>query len=1102
MSKFAQLIDGYRLVVENQPTVLQEMLQQTTPDITQDSLIELATWVWLDCHVNEAYTEILDSVVCVLQAEWGRKELSIWNKDQDVHLATLSSVYGALLAVKHRHQKPALQQQITEIRDYVFTHLLKGGTVLNGLQTRKISIDQLLSVLPFGLFSPEDLVMVEAVKVMEQQLVTDEGVLPFTGAADVSSFATSLLALYFLEKKDIRKAEHYIHLAQKIEHKSPLDGTFLAINTIFQEKFQTVGAHIKHSPLGNENPYEPQRTERLPHFPEVTEQFAVSCEVIAEQSVAEVSVLFIESKEKISCKREKDDIWKGVVPPRNEKGVYSYYFEATFIDGTQLISEQYSVETITEHYSESATIYGITDGFAVTFHDGDRSECQVVFQLESDELQMNVNPAIINYETAILEGNGLVKNGDLEMELKGHPVRLEVRYRGEILLQSHAIYPAFQWYSDRHENIVKFKIHLDSPQEEAFFGFGERYNELNQRGNLLDCYVYNQYRDQGTRTYIPTSFYHTNRSYSIFIDTTRYTSFDLGKQLADKHSIVTTLGDEPVRISIFAGDVKTAIAKYVEKTGQPAMLPVWAFGPWMSSNNWDRDQVVREEIETTQKLQIPATVVVLEQWSDEATYYMFNDTEYTLKDPAESYSYEELHFPDWGRWPNPRELTQYVHDNKMKLILWQIPIQKYLNQQQHPLKDLEEAYMIERGYVVKNEDGSPYRIPENWFTNSLIMDFSNKAGSKWWFDKRQYLIDIGIDGFKTDGGEFVFGSGLQFADGRKGDAMRNAYPNDYVEAYYNFAQQNDGMTFSRAGYTGAQRFPAHWAGDERSTFDAFRRSLIAGLSAGLSGLPFWSWDFAGFNGDIPTAELFLRSAAMAAFCPIMQYHAESKGEFNQDRTPWNIAERTEDTTVIPIYRHFANVRMNLLPYIYNEARKSVMTGLPMMRALMLEFPNDARVADMFDQYLFGEHLLVAPIIEEGAWSREVYLPEGIWYKLWTNEKVTGPTVQNYTCDTSEIPVFVKTSTVILCNVDETLQLGSWVGNDVSRYHRPLLKIYIGEDFEEIVTDHIGNRWEIGVSNGGEMIQINTNITEDYTVELIGAPKKSTVKKGRCSNENK
>lgn len=405
--------------------------------------------------------------------------------------------------------------------------------------------------------------------------------------------------------------------------------------------------------------------------------------------------------------------------------------------------------------------------------------------------------------------------------------------------------------------------------------------------------------------------------------------------------------------------------------------------------------------------------------------------------------------------------------------------------------------MIEKGYVVKNPDGSPYRIPENWFTESLIMDFSNEEGKKWWFDKRQYLIDIGVDGFKTDGGEFVFGEGLQFADGRRGDEMRNLYPNDYVEAYYQFAQQNDGMTFSRAGYTGAQNFPAHWAGDERSTFDAFRRSLIAGLSAGFSGIPFWSFDFAGFNGDIPTAELFIRSAEMATFCPIMQYHAESKAEFNQDRTPWNIASRTGDDSVIPIYRHFANVRMNILPYIYNESLKCVETGLPMMRALLLDYKEDPRVSDMYDQYLFGEAMLIAPVIEDGVRSREVYLPEGTWYDFWNGTKVSGPTLRKCKADKEEIPVFVRGGKAVLCNVDATLKLGSWVGNTVEEYDTPLLKVYLDGDFTEEITDHLFGKWLVKVTENADevIVSVQTN-TASYEVEVIGTTKKVQIKKGR------
>ncbi|MDB1710620.1 glycoside hydrolase family 31 protein, partial [Enterococcus casseliflavus] len=357
-------------------------------------------------------------------------------------------------------------------------------------------------------------------------------------------------------------------------------------------------------------------------------------------------------------------------------------------------------------------------------------------------------------------------------------------------------------------------------------------------------------------------------------------------------------------IDLLHGDMKEMISQYIGCTGEPLMVPSWTLGPWMSSNNWDRDSVVREQIELKNKYDIPATVIVLEQWSDETTYYMFNDAQYPMLMPGEVHTYDQMNFPEWGRWPDPKALVNHCHENGLKFILWQIPIEKYLNQQNHPLKDQDEAYMIEKGFVVKNIDGSPYRIPENWFTDSLLMDFTNEEAKEWWFKKRQYLLDIGVDGFKTDGGEMVYGADVMFSDGSNGREMRNRYPKEYIKAYYEFAQQNQGITFSRSGYTGAQGYPAHWAGDERSTFDAFNRQLIAGINSGMSGVIFWGWDLAGFNGDIPTAELFMRSSSMAAFCPIMQYHAESKGEFNQDRTPWNIAERTQTPEVIDVYRFF------------------------------------------------------------------------------------------------------------------------------------------------------------------------------------------------------
>ncbi|WP_240422362.1 glycoside hydrolase family 31 protein [Listeria costaricensis] len=1092
--ELVRLMKGYLAFLQDDQKSVEQVLQAEEPQLESDHLLESATWLWLSARSGKEWAPKMEQTAVYICENWQREQSSPWHtQEKDIYLSVIAACYAALLEVKNSYRATKWQKTITEIRDFVFDNLLKGDTVLAGLKTRKVATDELFAVLPFGLFSPEDLVMVAAVKKMELQLATEEGVLAYSGAAQSSKLATAQMALYFLEKSEEEKAIFYLNQAKQMTTDEPLGDVFIALNEFYLAESATKEAHIKHLPFGNSNRYEKQLTERNPHAPETELHFSAACEVIAEQKAVNVQLLLVEKDWLITCEskhKQNVEIWEALVPPLVEPGIYHYYFEAELADGSLLRSDSFEVEPIQKHWSEKISIAEQEDGFICYVEEGE-AVLPIRFSVaEDDEVKVTFDPTAPR-----LSGNetcGKFQKGDLTIEAQNNPVRLTISFKGDVLLVSHAIYPAFQWYTDASGAVQKVRCHLDSPKQQEFYGFGERYNALSQRGQVLDCFVYNQYRDQGTRTYIPMPFYHTNSGYSVFVDTARYTSFDLGNQLADKHTITIELNNEAADLYLFMGDVPHALQKYLQHTGQPEMLPVWALGPWMSSNNWDREKIVRAEVERTQKLQIPSTVVVLEQWSDEATYYMWNDAEYALKDPAEAYRYDEITFPEWGRWPDPQGMTDFIHENEMKLILWQIPIQKYLNRQFHPLKDQEEAYMIEQGYVVKHADGSPYRIPENWFTESLLMDFSNEAGKKWWFDKRQYLIDMGIDGFKTDGGEFVFGEEVTFADGRKGDEMRNLYPNEYIRAYYEFAQQNGGITFSRAGYTGAQTIPAHWAGDERSTFDAFKRSLIAGLSAGLSGLPFWGWDFGGFNGDIPTAELFLRSAAMAAFCPIMQYHAESKAEFNQDRSPWNIADRTGDESVIPIYRFFANVRMNLLPYIYDEAAKAVQTGLPMMRALVLAYPDDSRVSDMYDQYLFGDHLLVAPVIEEGMRMREVYLPEGDWYDFWKGSKYHGPMLHKCPCDRDEIPVFAKAGSAILLNLNETKELGSWVTNSTTAYQKPIVRIYLGTDFKQKITDHLGNTWKIQVTD--HRIQVESPLS-DYEVEVIGATKDVQIVKG-------
>jgi alpha-glucosidase (family GH31 glycosyl hydrolase) len=359
----------------------------------------------------------------------------------------------------------------------------------------------------------------------------------------------------------------------------------------------------------------------------------------------------------------------------------------------------------------------------------------------------------------------------------------------------------------------------------------------------------------------------------------------------------------------------------------------------------------------------------------------------------------------------------------MKLILWQIPVMK-LTAEPHTQHNADRAWFEQESLGVRDPDGSLHRLRPSWFRGSYVWDPTNPASRDWWMAKRAYLLDdLGVDGFKTDGGEHLWGTTMQFGDGRRADELWNEYPQHYTEAYYQFAQKNNGVTFSRAGFTGSQRSPIHWAGDEASTWDAYRHSLLAGLSAGISGIPFWSYDIGGFSGDTPSAELYLRSAAQAAFCPVMQYHSENFGhrEPNHDRTPWNIQQQTGDERVIPIFRTFVNVRHNLMPYIWQEAQHSAASGEPMMRALKL---YDAQADDY--SYQFGRDLLVYPVVEADAETRTLRLPPGDWVDFWSNTPYAGDQTITVSAPLDRIPVFVRAGARIPARLAESGKLGDFV----------------------------------------------------------------------------
>src|SRR5690606_28290475 len=314
--------------------------------------------------------------------------------------------------------------------------------------------------------------------------------------------------------------------------------------------------------------------------------------------------------------------------------------------------------------------------------------------------------------------------------------------------------------------------------------------------------------------------------------------------------------------------------------------------------------------------------------------------------------------------------------------------------------------------AVLEADGSPYRNRGWWFPRALLPDLSVPRTREWWTGKRRYLVrDIGIDGFKTDGGEHAWGDGLRYADGSHGDEGNNRYPVHYTRAFGDLlrAEGKAPVTFSRAGFTGSQAHGIIWAGDEDSTWEGFRSSVIAGLTASACGIVYWGWDLAGFSGPVPEAELYLRAAGAATFMPIMQYHSEFQHHRRpvRDRTPWRVAEANDDPGVVDEFRRFAKLREKLVPYLVAQARIAVETGRPLMRALFFEYTADPRIWDYRLQFLLGDRLRVNPVLAPGARRWDTYLPSGRWFDVWTGASLAGGRVVSRDVPRDIVPVYCR-----------------------------------------------------------------------------------------------
>ena len=563
-------------------------------------------------------------------------------------------------------------------------------------------------------------------------------------------------------------------------------------------------------------------------------------------------------------------------------------------------------------------------------------------------------------------------------------------------------------------NAHRLRTNLPLALKDRVVGFGERFHSIDQRGELVDAVVYEEYKGQGHRTYLPAPFgIVVGSDYGFYVRTSNPSRYDVGVKLIDRIQIEVDIaaGQKNCEIKTYVGSPQIILAQYLAEFSVPKTPPSWIYNLWGSSNEWNTQSRVKNEIAKGRESGIDLGVVVIEAWSDESTFTVFRDAKYEPTDGSRGLRASEIQYPENGAWPDPKKMIDEMHDDNIKLILWQIPVikdQGELNSQIRAIWD----YAINNNFVIRDGTGDPYRVRGFWFHDGLLPDLTEERVRSWWADLHRYLVtDMGVDGFKTDGGEHAWGSDLRYLDGLSGLEKNNLFPVAYAQTFHELIEssEREGVTFSRAGFAGSSSFPTFWAGDEDSTWDAYRASIRAGISASASGIFFWGWDIGGFSGELPTPELYLRGTAMATFCPIMQFHSEFNHHRkpSNDRSPWNMALQSGEPEVLSVFREFVKIRKALLPYLVAEGEAAIASSRPLMSGLFFDYADDEEIWSAQYQYMLGRYLLIAPVIEEGCERSNVYLPEGTWIDFWNRDTFGGKQWIEVATPISRIPVFIR-----------------------------------------------------------------------------------------------
>lgn len=515
---------------------------------------------------------------------------------------------------------------------------------------------------------------------------------------------------------------------------------------------------------------------------------------------------------------------------------------------------------------------------------------------------------------------------------------------------------------------------LDLGVGETVYGLGERFTAFVKNGQNVETWN----RDGGTSTeqaYKNIPFYLTNRGYGVLVNHPECVSFEIGSEKVSK--VQFSVEGEYLEYLIFDGPTpKQVLDRYTRLTGRPALPPAWSFGLWLTTSfttNYD-EKTVNSFIDGMAERNLPLHVFHFDCFWMKA--FQWCDFEW---DPE--------------TFPDPQGMLNRLKARGLKICVW---INPYIGQKSPLFKE-----GMEKGYLLKRPNGDVWQW-DKWQPGQGIVDFTNPAACDWYASHLKRLIHMGVDCFKTDFGERI-PTDVIWHDGSCPQKMHNHYAFIYNKLVYEVLQQelgkDEAVLFARSASVGAQQFPVHWGGDCYANYESMAESLRGGLSLGLSGFGFWSHDIGGFENTAP-AHVYKRWCAFG----LLSSHSRLHGSKSY-RVPW-----AYDDEACDVVRFFTEWKCRLMPYLYAASAQAAETGSPVMRAMMLEFPDDPGCDYLDRQYMLGDSLLVAPVFSENG-DVSVYLPTGRWTHLYTNQEVTGGW-RKERHDFNSLPLYVRPNSLI------------------------------------------------------------------------------------------